>query len=231
LSGALPEHEEKQELLLKASFKKDEQDADVSYPLTVKAGATLNQIKVDFALLRTKKLSSPFNTPSELEILVNGEGLEDTSMLREGSIISGKTNGECAVPQWFRELPQVERGMVLNDSTKEQSQQKFLEMLKIKFNLDPAKCLEIWKYFTQNGRFYEEDGDHNAGGGNAAEYDWLKVLYTDAKGKWFALVLSVIVVANIEDKNASIILLEQKGLTTEKAVQAIKYFSGKLGED
>jgi len=228
LNRALPEHEEKQELVLKASFKKDEQDTDISYPLTVKAGATLNQIKVDFALLRTKKLSSPFITPSELEILVNGKGLEDTSMLREGSIIRGKTNGECAVPQWFRELAQ--KGMLLNDSTDEQCQQKFLEMLQTKFNLDPTKCLEIWKHFTQNSGIYEEPGDHNARGGNAAEYDWLKVLYTDAKGKWFALLLSAIVFANIEDKNACIVLLQQKGLTRDKALQAIKFFSGKLGE-
>merc|ERR1719285_964370 len=176
LNRALPEHEEKQELVLRASFKKDDQDDDISYPLKIKAGASLNQIKVDFALLWTKKLSNQFITPSELEILVNGEGLEDTSMLCEGSIISGISHGEFAVPQWFRELPQIERGMLLNNNTDEESHQKFLEMLKAKFDLDPSKCSEIWKYFTQNGGLYREARTHNGRGD-----DWLRVLNTDVK--------------------------------------------------
>jgi len=230
-SKAAPEHEEKQELILRASFKRHDQDVEVSYPLKVRMGATLNQIKLDFALLKTKELNTPFLEPAELEILVNGEGLEDPSMLREGSIISGRSHGECEGSQWFSALPQVERDMFLNNNTDENSKRKFFEMLERKFQLDPAKCLEIWKYFSQNVEHGEDLENQNSDGGIAADYDWLKVLYTDAKGKYFALVLSAIVVSNIEDRRASISLLQQKGLTREKALQAMKYFSGKIGEN
>jgi len=225
---AVAELEGKEDLVLRASLKKDEHDAEVFYPLKVKVGATLNQIKVDFALLRTKKLNTPFITPAELEILVNGEGLEDTKMLREGCIISSKSDLECDNQQWFSEVPNTEREMFLNNNPDENSQQKLLEMLETKFQLEAAKCLKIWKYFIQNDG--EGKGNQNAHGGSASEYDWLKVLYTDAKGKFFALTLSAIVVANIRDKRASIALLEEKGLTREKAVQTWKHFSRELGD-
>jgi len=229
-SKAVPDSEEKHELVLRASFKRDEHNAEVSYPLEVKVGATLSQIKFDFALLQTKKLNTPFIAPVELEILVDGESLEDPSMLRKGSVISGRNHGECEGSQWFSELPQIERDMFLNNNPDENSQRKFFEMLETKFHLDQAKCSEIWKYFTQNVEHGEDFQNQNVPSENAADYDWLKVLYTDAKGKYFALQLSAIVVSNIEDKRASIVLLQQKGLNREKALQAMKYFSGKFGE-
>lgn len=225
--------EEKDYLLLRAVFCLDEEEPADSHLLKVESNATLNQIKVEFSLLRTKKLSLPFIPPKELDLLLNGDLLEDTIRLRNANLL----RGHDLIPPWFRKLSKDELQtchVIFKSSYQESAQpekvkQKFLEEISTNFNIENSKCEDVWVYISSQQDL--EFRDQMSLDGIAEGCEWLKMLSCDAFGRDFALLLGNIVIANKEDKIAAQAHLEQEGLTRSKALQAIEHFSRTLQEN
>lgn len=229
---ATSKNEEKEELHLMTAFRFEQAEDKVSHPLNVKATATLNQLKLDFALLGTKKLNLPFIPPNWLDIFVDGEVLQDTSQLRDGCVLTGQWHFDETGPDWFREVSKDERvryfTIFVSSSqdylTTAKRKQKFLEELETKFRIKNEKCLEVWEHFSSSQLSDLDLPDQVSLDGIAPECEWLKLLSNDVFGRVFAQVLGNIVIANIGDKKTSS-FLEEKGLTRDKAIQAIEHFS------
>jgi len=246
-ANCIEDRQEKEEEVIDETSSKDEdweelnlmtafhdQEKDELHSLRVKATMSLNQLKVDFALLGTRELNLPFIPPDQLELLADNEVLNDTAQLRSGIVLSGQYNFNEEVNQWFRELSQDDREKYFEIFTRrsqdyltmEKLKQKFLDELSTKFSIKDDKCVEVWTRFSQeslelsNLEFREEVSLD----GIAPEFEWLKLLSNDVFGRMFALILGNIVIANMGDDRATT-LLEEKGLTRDKAMQAIEHFS------
>jgi len=225
--------EQKKKLNLIASFQFNQKE-DEGRDLHIEAAATLDQLKLDFSLLGTKMLNLPFIPPNMLDIFVDGELLRDTVELRDGNILNGKFRFKSSGPKWFRKLSQEERekyfailvSMNQDCNTTINFKEKFLEKLSITFKIGHDKCKDVWEYFTQENMQLSnlEFRDQISLNEIAKDVCWLKVLSSDVIGTMFALVLGNIVIANMGNKRTRY-LLEKKGLTTEKAIQAIEHFS------
>jgi len=225
--------EEKDNLLLRAVFCLDEEETADSHLLKVESNATLNQIKVEFSLLRTKKLTLPFIPPKELDLLLNGDLLENTVRLRHANVL----RGHDLIPQWFRKLSkdELQTCHALYASSYQESvqpqkvKQKFMEEINATFNIDSSKCEDVWVYMSSQQDL--DFRDQISLDGIADGCEWLKMLSSDAFGRDFALLLGNIVIANKEDKKAAQTHLEREGLTRSKALQAIEHFSRTLQDN
>jgi len=225
--------EQKKKLNLIASFQYNLKE-DEGRHLHIEADATLDQLKLDFSLLGTKMLNLPFIPPKMLDIFVDGVLLRDTVELRDGNVLNGKLRFESSEPKWFCKLSQEERekyfailvGMNQDCKTTVNFKENFLEKLSNTFRIGHDKCKEVWEYFTQeslqlsNLKFRDQISLDDI----AKDVFWLKVLSNDVIGSMFALVLGNIVIANMGNKRTRY-LLEEMGLTKEKAIQAIEHFS------
>jgi len=218
--------EEKDQLVLRTQFNNNQDDLQESHWLAVNANSTLKQIKVEFTLLGMKMLNLPFVYPKDLDLLLNGDVLEDPPRLLDGNVL----RGQDLVPKWFRNLSQANRhscyGMYVSSNQNEQAdkrKQMFLAEVSTKFNIEHAQCEDVWKYFSSREDI--EFRDEISLDGIAEECEWLRLLSNDVFGRDFALVLGNIVIANIDDEAAARARLEEEGLTYSKAVQAVEHFS------
>lgn len=225
--------EQKKKLNLIARFEFNQKE-DEGRDLHIEADATLDQLKLDFSVLGTKTLNLPFIPPNMLDIFVDGAILRDTVELQDGNVLSGKFRFKSTGPKWFCELSREERekyfailvSMNQDCKTTVNFKEKFLEKLSITFRIEHDKCKEVWEYFTQeslllsNLKFRDQISLNEI----AKDFFWLKVLSSDVIGSMFALVLGNIVIANMGNKRTRY-LLEEKGLTRDKAIQAIEHFS------
>lgn len=222
---------EKLHLIARFQFN---QEGDKGSDLHITADATLDQLKLDFSLLGTKIMNFPFIPPNMLDIFIDGKLLEDTAELRDGNVLNGKFHFESREPKWFCALSQVERekyfailvSMNQACTTTVNFKEKFLEKLSITFSIVHAKCKEVWECFTHESLLMSnlEFRDQISLNDIAKDCSWLKVLSSDVIGSMFALMLGNIVITNKGNKQTRY-LLEEKGLTKDKAIQAIEHFS------
>jgi len=228
------EEEGKEDLYLMISGGSDLEQGEASCPFRVRSSATLNQLKVDFALQGLRELGLPFLFPKNLDIFSNGELVQDVSQLCDGNVLIAQRHFDEVGPQWFSELSQQERQkyfaiFISGNQAKLPTasfKQKYITELNVKFNVDEGRCLEIWEHFSQqSSQQHLEFVDQISLDGISAESNWLKMLSNDTYGRDFALLLGNIVVGNTNDKRGTICMLEENGLTRDKAVQAFEHFS------
>merc|ERR1712060_525581 len=206
-------------------------DNDDSSSKEVEKNLTLKQIKVEFSLLGMRTHNLPFIPPKHLELLLDGDELQDSARLRDGYVV----RGQDLVPQWFRNLSKLNRQTCYaiyassnQNAQADKKKQMFLSEVSAKFNVERAQCEDVWKYISLRQDL--EFRDQIYLDGIAEECEWLKLLSNDEFGRDFALALGNIVIANIGDENSGLALLEEEGLTSSKAVQAMEHFSQALQE-
>jgi len=223
--------EENHNLVLRTVFNVNHEDQEETYMLEVNKNLTLKQIKVEFSLLGMRIHNLPFICPKDLDLLLDGDELQDTARLRDGNVL----RGQDLVPQWFRNLSKLDRQTCYaiyassnQNAQADKEKQMFLSEVSAKFNVERAQCEDVWKYISLRQDL--EFRDQIYLDGIAEECEWLKLLSNDEFGRDFALALGNIVIANIGDENSALALLEEEGLTCSKAVQAVEYFSQALQE-
>merc|ERR1712060_569174 len=223
--------EEKHKLVLRTVFNVNQEDQAETHLLEVNKNLTLKQIKVEFSLLGMRTHNLPFIPPKHLELLLDGDELQDSARLRDGYVV----RGQDLVPQWFRNLSKLNRQTCYaiyassnQNAQADKKKQMFLSEVSAKFNVERAQCEDVWKYISLRQDL--EFRDQIYLDGIAEECEWLKLLSNDEFGRDFALALGNIVIANIGDENSGLALLEEEGLTSSKAVQAMEHFSQALQE-
>jgi len=223
--------EERHNLVLRTVFNDNHEDQAETHLLEVNKNLTLKQIKVEFSLLGMRTHNLPFISPKDLDLLLDGDELQDSARLRDGNVL----RGQDLVPQWFRNLTKLNRqtcySIYVSSNQNAQAgkeKQMFLSEVSAKFNVERAQCEDVWKYISLRQDL--EFRDQIYLDGIAEECEWLKLLSNDEFGRDFALALGNIVIANIGDENSALALLEEEGLTCSKAVQAVEYFSQALQE-